>query len=247
MINLRMNRLIYPDWITLVQLDRATYEAHKDIFDSIPKTNFDYQINDDADLCEGMLWRMKPIFDGKWTHVLCRDLDSPTTYREAQAVRFWMNRGKAVHAITDSVSHNLPMLGGMVGFMCGAFREHTGWKTWRDMKNHFPDLKTKGSDQHFLNTVVYPIFARHGSDSITQHYIKGMPNTFLSDCHADIQPMELSIPVALKESNDVCGHIGAAGWYETALFKFLRKHWNRFDDLLAIEEKHPDIFYWVNE
>ena len=69
-----------------------------------------------APLCEGMLWRMKPIWLEGVTHTICRDLDSPLTYREAQMVKEWVDSGKIAHAITDSVSHNIPLLGGMIGF-----------------------------------------------------------------------------------------------------------------------------------
>jgi hypothetical protein len=74
-----------------------------------------------------------------------------------------------------------------------------------------------------------------------------MSNSFLSDYHNKIQDLELLLPYEYKESNNTCGHIGAAGFYETAMFKFLRKYWNQFDDLLAIEKQYSNIFYWVNE
>jgi hypothetical protein len=70
----------------------------------------------------------------------------------------------------------------------------------------------------------------------------------LSDYHNDIQDLDIpDVPKELNQSNDICGHIGSAGWYETSLFKFLRKHWHRFDDLLELEKQHSNIFYWVNE
>lgn len=252
-LNLRLNRLIYPDWVTIIHLDSPTYLNYQELFDSICSNNVKIKVNPSAPLCEAMLWRLQPIWDKNeigsalYSHVICRDLDSPTTYREAQAVKYWINRDKAAHTITDSVSHNLPMLGGMIGFVPKYFTERTGWKTWQDMKASFTDLSIKGSDQTFLNSYVYPKFAQHGNDSITQHYVLGMANTFLSDCHNFIQPMELDVPFILNESNSVCGHIGAAGWYETAMFKFLRKYWGDFSDLLEIESKYKDIFYWVNE
>jgi CMP-2-keto-3-deoxyoctulosonic acid synthetase len=59
--------------------------------------------------------------------------------------------------------------------------------------------------------------------------------------------MELDIPHEYKESNNVAGHIGAAGYYEAAMFKFLRKHWSKFEDILEIEKEYSNVFYWVNE
>lgn len=266
MINIRMSRLLFPDWTINLQTDQATYEGWRTLFDRLPIELEVHQNN--VPLTLAMLWRMRPIFDinketGKWkyTHVLCRDLDSPATWREAQAVKYWINRDKAAHAITDSVSHNLPMLGGMIGFRPDYITSKLGVQTWKELINKNPNFnwETKGSDQTFLSSVVYPSVAQHGSDSITQHYFNGMSNSFLSDCrmcgcpptsgHEShcINNIELDLPIEYKESNSVCGHIGASGYYETAMFKFLRKHWDKFEDLLIIEKEYSNIFYWANE
>ena len=247
MVNIRLARLVYPDWEIILNTDSKTYEAWKELFDRLP-IKVDIH-SDDVPLTLAMLWRLKPCFEHKYTHVICRDLDSPLTYRERQAVEYWINRDKAAHAITDSVSHDTPMLGGMIGFRPQYFTQKMGVNTWGEMINLKKgyDWTKKGTDQTFLRDVVYPKFAKHGVDSITQHYVLGMPNSFLMDCHKEIQDMELDLPAAYRESNDICGHIGAAGWYETALFKFLRKHWGQFNDLLEIEKEYSSIFYWVNE
>ena len=258
MINIRMSRLIFPDWEIYLQTDKATNDAWGKLFEKLPITLEVHQNN--VPLTLAMLWRMRPIFEmkarmWKYSHVLCRDLDSPPTYREAQAVQYWINRD------TDSVSHNLPLLGGMIGVRPDYFNERMGVHTWRDMININPSFKweQKGADQLYLNDVVYPRFANQGSDSITQHYFLGMPNTFLSDfktcgCPSTvgheshcINNIEVDLPHDLKESNSVCGHIGAAGYYETAMFKFLRKHWDKFEDLIKIEKQYPNVFYWANE
>jgi hypothetical protein len=49
----------------------------------------------------------------------------------------------------------------------------------------------------------------------------------------------------LSESNEIAGHIGAAGWYSGQLSKFLFKHKDRFNDLLEAERRYKDIFYWT--
>lgn len=249
--NIRMNRLIFPDWDISLQTDQVTYDAWGKLFDQLPISVEVHQ--NGVPLTLAMLWRLRPIFetnsDGTWkySHVLCRDLDSPATYREAQAVQYWINRDKAVHAITDSVSHDLPLLGGMIGIIPRYFTERVGAKTWKeliDKRNNY-DWTIKGSDQTFLNEIVYPCFAQKGTDSITQHYVLGMSNTFLSDYHNAIQPMDLKIPFEYKESNEICGHIGAAGAYESKISKFITKHSDKFLDLIEIESQWPDIFSWV--
>jgi hypothetical protein len=107
------------------------------------------------------------------------------------------------------------------------------------------DFTLKGSDQTFLNAHIYPLFAKPGNDSITQHYCLGYGNTFLSDYWDHIPDIALKVEPVLKASNDVCGHIGAAGYYETAMFKFLQDYWDQFPDLLEAEKQYPQIFYWT--
>lgn len=255
MISIRMNRLIYPEWTTVLNTDQETYEAFKELFDN---ASIEVYINEPAPLCKAMLWRLKPLYvmqgkkdwdKPKFTHVLCRDLDSPCTTKEAKCVQFWLNRGAAIHAITDSVSHNIPLMGGMIGIKTAdwTLRMPDSWDKLLELNTHI-DYKQKGADQTFLNECVYPVWASKGTESITQHYLLGMANTFLNDYHNEVpEYIDLGLPAALDESRDTCGHIGASGFYETAMFRFLRKYWHDFDDLLELEAKWPNIFYWVNE
>lgn len=263
MINIRMNRLLFKDWKISLQTDHATYAEWGKLFDKIGIEVEVHQNN--VPLTLAMLWRMRPIFefkDGypKYEYVLCRDLDSPPTYREAQAVKYWMDRDKAAHAINDSVSHTIPMLGGMIGFRPRYFYDMVGVRTWRDLINKsLEDWERKGSDQTFLNKVVYPCFAQQGKESIVQHAFKGLPNTFLSEyktcqCdsvvgHASNCPnnTEVDLHYDLSESNNVCGHIGASGFYSTALFRFLRKYKDKFEDLIEIEKQWPIVFNWTQD
>src|SRR5687768_8571220 len=75
MINVRMNRLLFPDWEMIVETDKETNDAFGDLFQSAGIT---VHINESAPLCLAMLWRLKPAFEehgGAWkySHILCRD------------------------------------------------------------------------------------------------------------------------------------------------------------------------------
>lgn len=265
MINIRMNRLLFADWDIILETDQDTYAAFIGLFSRI---GIIVRVNPPAPLCLAMLWRMRPIFERKsdltwkYTHVLCRDLDSPPTYREAQAVQYWIHREKAMHAICDSVSHTEPLLGGMIGVHPGYFTERVAqtWEAMIELAGGSISFAGKGSDQTFLNRYIYPRFAEKGSDSITQHYFNGRGDSFLSDFKTCTCPptaghsshcynnIDIGLPAALKESNTVCGHIGAAGYYSTALFQFLRQHKDRFEDLLTIEKEYPkELFHWAHD
>lgn len=260
MINVRMNRLLFPDWVIVLHVDQVSYDAYQYLLDNI---GVEIRIESEAPLCEAMLWRMKTIYEYEhpnwlYSHVICRDLDSPPTYREAQAVQQWVDNDKTMHAITDSVSHCVFLLGGMIGARPDYFTGRVA-KTYEKLLSLGTfDFRRKGSDQDFLNQVVYPKVSQPTNESITQHYFNGMGQTHLNDYHNclcspvvghsdDCQlNIKLDIDPALKASNEVCGHIGAAGYYEGAMFKFLREYWHQFDDLLEIEKSYPKIFYWIN-
>lgn len=248
---LRMNRLIYPEWDNVIHVDTSTYEAFKSYFEKIQSDSIRIVVCGDAPLCMAMLWRLKPVFemqDGIWkyTHVICRDLDSPCPYRDAQCVQEWIDHDKAAHAITDSISHTIPLMGGMCGFRPAYFSERMQCHTWEELMRYGSGINfsAKGSDQDFLNSVVYPKFARQGSDSITQHYLLGCANTFLSDYHTRIPDIDLPIGEDMKQSNDTCCHLGQSGWLLPPMWKFYDKYKDRFADIEEAEKELPNIFYW---
>lgn len=268
MLSIRLNRLVFPNWMNIIETDHSTHNAFKELFDYLEGKDIAIvnQNKDGAQLCQAMLWRCKPVFKQnhpRWayTHVLCRDLDSLSTYREAQAVQMWVNTNKAMHAITDSVSHDVPLLGGLIGFNPESFTAKSGITSFTDFMNKCKvDLSYKGSDQTFLNQAIYPLIAEKGHDSITQHYFKGHGKTWLSDFHTcncwidscrqgHKEGCYLNVTVEgvhpdLAETNEVSEHMGASGWNQTQTMNLIAKHKDKFTDLDYIEQKYPNIFYW---
>jgi hypothetical protein len=64
--------------------------------------------------------------------------------------------------------------------------------------------------------------------------------------HNEDCPLNISLSVSedLKESNGICGHIGAAGNYQIPTYNFLRKYKEQFKDLQIAESTLPNIFIW---
>ena len=267
MLSLRCNRLVYPDWVNVLNTDESTYQGFRGLFEKLEQRGIlKIQRNaDGAKLCEAMLWRLKPIFDythpyWTYTHVICRDLDSLSTYRDAQAVQMWINNDKGAHAITDSISHDVAMLGGMVGFKPSVFIERTECRSFADlMKRCHIDLSVKGSDQTFLNSFIYPLFATKGRESITQHYFKGHGRTWLNDWHTcdcwkeacrqghkEGCPLDVAVPISIemKETNEISEHLGASGWNQQQTMNLIHKYKDKFEDIIEIESEYKHIFYW---
>ena len=270
MLSIRINRLVFPGWVNVLETDKSTYAAYGEFFMAL-EANGSLRIERNADgakLCEAMLWRMKPSFwtdqYGKWefSHVLCRDLDSLHTYREAQAVQMWIDHDKAMHAITDSISHDVALLGGMIGIRPDHFTSKVNIRSWGELMARCTiDLSNKGSDQTFLNSVIYPLVAQKGNDSITQHYFKGHGKTWLADYHTcscwkedhfygHNKGCSLDITINgvsedMKETNEISWHMGMSGWNQPQTLALIEKHKDKFADLYEIEKRHKDIFYWV--
>lgn len=232
--NSRMNNFIYPDWRTHLEVDRATYNEYQLLFDWLVENNtLDLKVIEKTPtLCAGMLWRMKPLFTLDISHVLCRDCDSITTYREALMVQKWLESGLAVHGLLDNPAHG-GLMGGMVGFNTAKIKAIMGWHNWNDIVLGY-DLANHGSDQALMNQKIYP----------------SVVNSELMLERVEI-PIEYrgnlpGVSEALWESNLVCRHIGSAGVVEMELLRFFK----RFDEynwkFQAIEKQIPKLFYWWN-
>jgi len=101
-------------------------------------------------LCSSMMWRLNPIWYVDSEYVLCRDLDALPTYREKRRVDNWIQGGKAIHALHDSISHMGTMLmGGMVGFDVKQVKD-------KIPKPPTEGLNVHGDDQRWLNEFVAP-------------------------------------------------------------------------------------------
>jgi hypothetical protein len=256
MVNCRFNRVIYPNWITVFNLDPPTYSHYRRIFDWLQNKGLAMLNIVDADedpLTLKMLYRLKTVLsythpDWDFTHVLCRDVDSICTYREAQAVQQWIQENKAIHCITDSISHNIPMMGGMIGFKpadLGSRLNLNAEKAWKQLIDRGSDIdfRRKGADQDFLNREVYPKCA----ESATEHFVLGMRHNLpeVDGRHYSIPDVEVEgVDPIYKCTNDCSGHIGSAGYYEPPTLKFLNTIDPYRQEYAEIERQFPKLFFW---
>lgn len=245
--NARMNRLLYPGWKTHIEADAATYQSNfRDYFDMlVHELDVSLRVNQEtAPLCKAMLRRLRPLFTAEATHVLCRDADSITTYREAQAVQGWLNRGRDFHAITDNPYHNTPMMGGMIGFKTAKFRALFPWQSWEEMVGICnAEWSNKGRDQDFLCSFIYPVIRKymHG------HFLDGSRNSYRANL-AEFKIPAVAIPgvdPSLWEANLTARHIGGAGFIELEALRFLKRFDAAFSRSIGIEKRFPQIFYWA--
>lgn len=234
--NSRMNHLLYPDWRTHLEIDLPLYREFQQLFDwLVENNNLSIHINntEKIPLCEGMLWRMKPIWTIDVSHVLCRDADAITTYKEAQYTQHWLEIGKVINCIHDNPSHS-GLMGGMIGIETAGFKALTGLNSWAELISGY-NLEDRGSDQHLLNRKILP--------EVSQNIIYYDKGSYPNPPH---QPIEMvpQVDAKLWESNLVCRHIGSAGVVDMEILRFFK----RFDaynwKFQVIEVLYPKLFYW---
>lgn len=226
-----MNKMLFPEWRTHVNLDRATYDKYHQMFEWLKLHHMvGYTIHEEVpDLCTGMIWRMLPIFTQDVTHVLCRDADSLTTYREALAVQAWLETGQACLALHDNPGHG-GLMGGMVGFDTAQLKALTGTYSWEEMISGY-DLSQRGSDQHLMNQRILPKVNMN---------VKFVKENELAGKYSD--KYLPGVDRKLWESNLCIAFIGAAGVNEMETIRFF----TRFDPYqwawIEIERMYPHLF-----
>lgn len=245
-INVMMADLIYPEWKIHLCIEQKSYKAYQEFFDSFD--NVITEVLPEDDFCKMMLWRLRPAFDESYSRVICRDVDSLLHYRERQAVENWIPNGRSVHCIADSVSHNIPLMGGMFGVEVPKFGNKIGCNNWESMMNLAAniDFKQKGTDQQFLQKYILPKIAH----DMVEHYVQGMPNSFRGAWYNFIQDDDLKdIDRGKRESNYLVSHIGQAGFAIDPVLLFINKwmeDWRKeyYSKIHKIDEQ---IHYWIND
>lgn len=234
--NARMNRLIYPGWETWIMMDDPVYQQYENYLQHLPCDEL--VVLPSGPICHGMLLRMFPLFQNDVTHVLCRDADAITTYKEAQAVQEWIDSGLGFHGITDNPAHGLPMMGGMVGFRVDHFKAtFPEWTSFEKMIKG-QDLSKRGSDQDFMMKKIYP----KAKDNMMGHFFDGCREK--TKIHTrTVQCQVPGVDPRLWESNLTCRHIGSPGVVEMETLRFFQ----RFDktDYSAFEKEFSEICYWA--
>jgi hypothetical protein len=220
-----MNKLIYPTWKTYITIEQDIWHKYHQYFNELNTLiDIDFKVIDSPDIrrCEAMLWRLDTLYLNPYvTHILCRDLDAITTYRESLSVNSWIQSNRIAHGINDNTAHSIPLMGGMCGFNDGLkdvlpLNEYTSLKESFNLSNH-------GSDQDLLMKYIYPKV--EGSFVLTKNPIQ------VRDNH-------------LWESDLVCSFIGSAGVNEMELLRFFNNHDDNNNLFTKFEKKFSDLMYW---
>lgn len=234
--NARMNRILFPDFKTFVHVDQKVFFKYKEFIEALSEFGVLFNFETHKHRCESMFWRMKPLFHKDITHVICRDLDSVSTYREALCTYEWLSSGMPYHAINDNAAHG-GLMGGLVSFRSEDFKRDTKYTSFEQMIRG-QNLSKHGSDQNFLNKFIHPKI-KHW---LMMHKLKG------AGIEAKVIKTEVpaSGPIDKKLwlADLISRYCGSAGVIDFELIRFFRSvdpnpKWDAF------EKKFPDIMYWA--
>lgn len=245
--NVLMKKLVYPDWMIKVYVDKITSDKYFNFFKELTYSYGIVVITNTPDtLCKSMLWRMKPIFDKGTEVVICRDADALLSYREANIVNEFVESEYLVHGIHDNHAHTVPLMGGMCGFKAAEIAAHyNGYDHM--LSNYSGKIDKRGSDQDFLTKEIY----YRWKEKMMLHNFLGTD----SECAKLVTSEDMKyrifkeIPGVDKRlwvSNLCSFFIGSAGCNEMETLRFFRDHLPGFESYDRLLWKiYPKIFYWL--
>lgn len=156
----------YPEWILRIYHDEtipsdlicSTECTHH--FVDFCNTSSLGQLGRLRSYIPGKIWRFLPIGDELVDIIASRDLDSPLTQREIDAVNDWLSSNKAWHVMRDHPLHVAPMLGGMWAFR-PAFNRTFAENLRKKMLDRSSISRYGGvGDQTFLTDNIWPYIQR---------------------------------------------------------------------------------------
>lgn len=145
--NIELARSIYPDWKCWFFVEDGCPSGWEGALEKAGGLVTRWPITRGA--WEGLFWRFTPIYQPKVETTLVRDCDSRVNPREMAAVHEWLATGKAAHTMRDHIQHQVPMLGGMIGF------RH--WPFFQGLMSAWEHYDHKGCDQEFLHGSIWPV------------------------------------------------------------------------------------------
>ena len=93
--NLRMAKLLLPDWEVVLTIHQDLVYTHHHYFEELNYLlPFETETKKgELKRCEAMLWRVDALYLPYVDKIICRDTDALITYRDAMAVKEWEDSG----------------------------------------------------------------------------------------------------------------------------------------------------------
>jgi hypothetical protein len=150
----------------------------------------------------GMFWRFLPILENDVICMIVRDLDSRSSQKEVICVNEWIESDKAVHIIRDGITHQMPFMGGILGF-----KKPLPFNL-NELINKYPQFWTNNQynmDQLFLAHCVYPLTINNRliHDSFNHYELDGYIKLETTERFIGEKILEDGTPDGYKELYDM--------------------------------------------
>ena len=148
-MNAKIAEKIYHGWIVRIYYDNTVSSTIIKTLSSFSNTECIEKTNTThGPGHERMLWRFHAASDSSVSAMISRDCDSWLSFREAIAVKEWLNSDKGFHIIRDHCYHSQKIMGGIWGIKKGVVPL---------MKQLCDEYIIKSNyDQGFLADIIYP-------------------------------------------------------------------------------------------
>ena len=170
--NAELSLIYYPDFILYFYIDTVSkYKVDQEIvnklrsFSHVKIIEIDVSVYPNINFAKCL--RFLPMDEPNVEIMLSRDTDSRFSWREANAVREWINSGKQFHIIRDHPCHSNVILGGA---WASRKIKHFNWK--KEMEVYTNMLNVWDVDQQFLKDKIYPLIKNEECSMIHDNYFK---------------------------------------------------------------------------
>lgn len=149
--NAELAPLLFPEWTCRFYCDQS---VSPDVLERLRQAGAEvYLMPGGGSAYQGLGWRFHAASDPEVDRFLIRDVDSPLSFAERQAVDEWIRSGKPYHVIRDWYSHSELILAGLWGGCGGRLP---------DIVTQFADFyanheQERTVDQRFLRMRIWPL------------------------------------------------------------------------------------------
>ena len=146
--NLRCIQKEFPTFQTIIHYAADVPESYLDQYRSFPNTTLEPITTSVPMMSRILSWKANTTY-------FLRDADSRVTPRDAACINAFLASKKTAHVIRDHFYHKMRIMGGTFGIRVSSdWNIESMWETWKQTQSSLPQY---GTDEKFLQEVIYPL------------------------------------------------------------------------------------------
>jgi hypothetical protein len=146
--NLQSIQTLFPSFHTVIHYAPDVPESYLEQYRSFPNTILEPITTEIPMMSRILSWKPHITY-------FVRDADSRVTLRDASCIKEFLASNKMAHVVRDHYYHKNRIMGGMFGIRVPAdWNLQALWMAWKQTQ---PILPPYGTDEKFLQEVIYPL------------------------------------------------------------------------------------------